>query len=79
MLGNWVKLDEIREVPIQNNANVVCITETWLTTQVPDYIIIIAMSGYNVFRKDRTHAAGRGVCTYIHESAIPCKKTCRQH
>ena len=50
------KLDEIREVSIQNNAKVICITETWLTTQVPDYII--AMPGYNVFRKDRTHAAG---------------------
>ena len=31
------------------------------------------MPGYNVFRKDRTHAAGGGVCMYIHES-IPCKQ-----
>ena len=37
------KLDEIREVSIQNNAKVICIMETWLTTQVPDYII--AMPG----------------------------------
>ena len=65
------KLDEIHEVSIQNNAKVICITETWLTTQVPDYII--AMPGYNVFRKDRTHAAGGGVYMYIHES-IPCKQ-----
>ena len=41
------KLDEIREVSIQNNAKVICVTETWLTTQIPDYII--AMPGYNVF------------------------------
>ena len=27
------KLDEIREVSIQNNAKVICITETWLTAQ----------------------------------------------
>ena len=65
------KLDEIGEVSIQNNAKVICIMETWLTTQVPDYII--GMPGYNVFRKDRTHAAGGGVCMYIHES-IPCKQ-----
>ena len=31
------------------------------------------MPGYNVFRKDRTHAARGGVCMYIHES-IPCKQ-----
>ena len=65
------KLDEIREVSIRNNAKVICITETWLTTQVPDHII--AMPGYNVFRKDRTRAAGGGVCMHIHES-IPCKQ-----
>ena len=65
------KLDQIREVSFQNNAKVICITETWLTTQAPDYII--AMPGYNIFRKDRTHAAGGGVCMYIHES-ITCKQ-----
>ena len=34
------KQDEIREVSIRNNAKlVICITETWLTTQVPGHII----------------------------------------
>ena len=65
------KLDEMREVSVQNNAKVICVTETWLTMQVPDHII--AMPDYNVFRKDRAHAVGGGVCMYIHES-IPRKQ-----
>jgi exonuclease III len=64
------KLDELQEITLLNNAKVVCITETWLTMQIPDHII--AMPGYNLFRKDRTHTVGGGVCMHIRNS-IPCK------
>jgi hypothetical protein len=65
------KLVELQEITLLNNAKVVCITEMWLTMQIPDHII--AMPGYNLFRNDRTHTVGGGVCMYIHNS-IPCKQ-----
>ena len=44
------KLVELQEITLLNNAKVVCITETWLIMQIPDHII--AIPGYNLFRKD---------------------------
>ena len=65
------KLDELQDIAVLNNAKVVCITETWLTMQVPDHIV--AMPGYNLFRNDRTHTVGGAVCMFIHNS-IPFKQ-----
>ena len=45
------------------------ITESWLHSNISDDIISI--TGYNLFRCDRTNRIGGGVCAYI-SSAIPC-------
>ena len=63
------KLDEIREVSIQNNAKVICITETWLTTQVPDYII--AMRAIMSFERiEHTQLEEGCVCISMRASTV---------
>ena len=54
-----------------NRADVLCITESWLTPQIPDSAVNIP--GFNLFRNDRTNAMGGGVCTYLRHD-IPCKR-----
>ena len=46
----------------------ICVTETWLSSTVPDSNITIP--GFNLFRKDRTDTSGGGVCIYL-KSTIP--------
>ena len=65
------KVDEIQEVAEYNNANAICITETWLSPNVPDSVVVIP--GYNLFRKDRLITTGGGVCIYLNNT-IPCKR-----
>ncbi len=65
------KVDEIQQVAELNNVNAICITETWLSPNVPDSSV--AIPGYNLFRKDRLNTTGGGVCIYLN-STIPCKR-----
>ena len=48
--------------------DVLCISETWLSEHVKDNDISIP--GYNIFRKDRKHSLGGGVCIYVKENFI---------
>ena len=56
------KVDELECVTRQNNADVICVTESWL----------IAMSDFMVFRKDRSVSRGGGLAVYV-SSTIRCK------
>ena len=65
------KVDEIQQVAELNNVNAICITETWLSPNVPDSSVVIP--GYNLFRKDRVNTTGGGVRIYLNNT-IPFKR-----
>ena len=67
-IGN--KIDEIQLVAELNSVGAICVTETWLSSTVPDSNITIP--GFNLFRKDRADTSGGGVCIYF-KSTIPSK------
>ncbi len=50
------KVDEIEQIALLNSAGVICITESWLSPDIPDSSISIP--GYNLFRKDRIGTSG---------------------
>ena len=70
------KVDEIQQIAELNSISTICITETWLSPNVPDSCVSI--SGYNLFRKDRITTGG-GVCIYL-DHKVPCKlqESCNQ-
>ena len=63
------KIDELECVSNMNNADVLCITESWLSAEISDNYIQLA--NFNLFRKDR-HTRGSGVAIYV-KSSIQCK------
>ena len=64
------KVEEIQQIAELNSAGAICITESWLSTDIPDSCI--AIPGFNLFRKDRIYATGGGVCIYL-DQKIPCE------
>ena len=56
------KIDEIRYVAQHANLDCVCITESWLRSYIQDNIV--ALSGFNLVRKDRVDYSGRGLRIY---------------
>ena len=64
------KVEEIQQIAELNSAGAICITESWLSTDIPDSCV--AIPGFNLFRKDRIYAPGGGVCIYL-DQKIPCK------
>ncbi|BHF73133.1 hypothetical protein SprV_0401620900 [Sparganum proliferum] len=57
------KLDELKIYVNQTPPDVISITETWLSASVDDREV--ALSGYHLFRKDRSGRQGKGVLTYV--------------
>ena len=70
------KVDEIQKIAELNSISAICITETWLSPQVPDSCV--AIPGYNLFCKDQITIEG-GVCIYL-DHKVPCKllESCNQ-
>lgn len=61
------KTDELQLVASLNKADVVCVTESWLSPHIDDSLV--ALPGYNLIRRDRESVNGRGgVCLYLHEA-----------
>ena len=61
------KIEDLEIVVNQNNADIVCITETWLTESIPNSAVDI--KNYSLVRKDRKpDKRGGGVCAYIKSS-----------
>ncbi|XP_048590485.1 uncharacterized protein LOC116620085 [Nematostella vectensis] len=52
-----------------NGVDIACITESWLTPDVPDP----QLNNFTIFRKDRVYSSGGGVAVYVN-SDIPCKE-----
>ena len=57
-------------VACQNNTDVICVTESWLTNDVP--VSAIAMSDFMVFQKDQSVSCGGGLVVCVN-STIRCK------
>ena len=54
----------------------VAVTETWLNDEVVDQLIQV--NKYNIFRNDRSHGRGGGVCAFVSTdipSTVPEEKT----
>lgn len=64
------KVDELECFVNLNNVDAVCVTETWLSTEIPDSCV--AIQDFIIFRKDRATPCG-GVGAYVN-CAIPCKR-----
>ena len=57
------KLDELRALTSIYSVDIICITETWLTAEIPDSAC--HLPGYVVFRKDRSTGQGGGVLCFV--------------
>ena len=64
------KIDEITYTLNSTNTDIAFFSETWLKATVPDDPIEI--SGYQMFRRDRTNRAHGGVCLYG-KNSVQCK------
>ena len=60
------KIDEIRHVVQYANLDCVCLTESWLRCYIHDNVV--ALSGFNLVRKDRVDIIHGGVCAYIRDN-----------
>ena len=69
--GITKKVDEIQQIAELNNVSVICVTKTWLSSNVTHSTV--AIPGYNLFRKDRVTTIGGGVCIHLN-SKIPGKR-----
>ena len=65
------KSDELEVVANVNEADIICITETWLTPDIPDSAL--SYSNFALFRNDRTVSIGGGVCILVNKN-IFCKR-----
>ena len=65
------KIGELRGVASNNNPDVVLITESWLSSSIPDSAITIG-NEYIMFRRDRSTPGGR-VLAYVHHT-IPVSR-----
>ena len=65
------KMDELSLLLNTHPLEVVAITESWLTNDIIDEMVLI--DEYNTFRKDRMHGRGGGVCAFVSVD-IPCKR-----
>ena len=54
-------LDEVKLMVLEENIDILCISESWLDSNIPDRFINI--DGYNLFRNDG--GRGGGACMYV--------------
>ena len=65
------KIDELSAVVSTNQIDMMCITETWLCSIIPDNALSFA--NFTVIRNDRTSSSGGGVCIFINNN-IYCQR-----
>ena len=58
------KVDELECVMEFNGVDISCITETWLTNEIPDSHVSLKDYVYTLFRKDQPSHGG-GLAVYI--------------
>ena len=57
------KTDELELYVVEENPDLICITESWANANIGDGEI--NMNGYTVFRRDRKNRIGGGVLLYV--------------
>ena len=63
------KIEDLEIVIKNNNADIVCITETWPSANIEDSVVDISV--YTIVRKDRVmHKRGGGVCAFINLPSV---------
>jgi hypothetical protein len=65
------KVDELEAVANVNEADIICITESWLPSDIPDSAL--SYSNFILFRNDRATSISGGVCIYVNNN-IFCKR-----
>ena len=62
------KIDEITNLIDVNHVDIACVTETWLSDEVPP--CVTGIDGYTCERRDRVDIRGGGILIYI-RNGIP--------
>lgn len=65
------KVDELDVVAKNNQADFICVTETWLNGSILDSAVYL--TDYLIFRNDRSSSVGGGVCIYANNK-IACRR-----
>ena len=68
LLSNEDKFSSLQALAETNNYSIIALTETWFNDNTTDDVL--AISGYNIFRKDRIGARAGGVAIYIKSDLI---------
>ena len=63
------KLDELYLLLSHSMVDIVCLTETWLTAEVPN--CLCNLPRFILFRRDRVERLGGGVCCYVRTDINP--------
>ena len=63
------KINDLRYLLDNDQLDLLCCCETWLQPSTPDSVIV-ANTDFSIFRKDRLHSIGGGVCILINNSTI---------
>ena len=62
------KIDELRLFLHHNDFDILCLSETWLTSNIDNNEVYI--NGYDICRLDRKGTQGRGVLCYIKSTIV---------
>ena len=65
------KIDELQAVVSINNPYIVCLTETWLNSNIPNSAC--DLTDFICYRNNRQFAMGGGVCVYV-RTMHPCNR-----
>ena len=65
------KLDDLSVLSKQYYPEIICITESWLSCNIPN--IAVNLDGYHLIRKDRSSGPGGGVAVYISNNITCCE------
>ena len=62
------KIDELRVLCVSNSYDVICIVESWLSSDIDN--IELSIPGFTIFRRDRSRHGG-GIIVFVRNS-LPC-------
>ena len=65
------KFTDLEEIAYSDNYDIIGITETWLNTDVRDYLAEYKIPGYTMFEKSRVTKNGGGIIFYIKTKLNP--------
>lgn len=69
-LRNSAHLIQLKKLAYETKIEVITVSETWLNTTVTN--LEVNIEGYKLYRQDRLHKRGGGVCAYIRNDIKVC-------